>query len=151
MLTTLPESGEKKSLKEFLQDGWMEKKKGSEKKRWQALPRGPDSGQDDGATTNKTSATIAEREKQTEKKRQIWDERGKSGVNGEDTNRVKDIAAHVQSAGTEGMSELATLAASWVDGCLSRLLANGTKQDSCPLFSQTALYTLGSRVRPGID
>lgn len=95
----------------------MEKKKGSEKERWQALPRGPDSGQDDGATTNKTSANAVERterEKQTEKEseRHIRDERGESGVSGEDTNRVKDIAAHVQSGGTEGLSELAALAES---------------------------------------
>lgn len=50
----------------------MEKKKGSEKERWQALPRGPRSGQEDGATTNKTSANgveRTEREKRTEKER----------------------------------------------------------------------------------
>lgn len=118
-----------------------------ERERWQALPGGPDSGQDDGATTNKTSANAVERTER--EKRQIWDERGESGVNGEDTNRVKNIAAHFQSGGTKGSSELAALAESRVDGCLSRLLVNGTKQDSCPLFSQTALCTLGSRVRPG--
>lgn len=35
--------------------------------------------------------------------RDRWDERGESGVNGWDTNRAKDIAAHGQSRGTEGL------------------------------------------------
>lgn len=61
-----------------------------------------------------------------------------------------------------GWSEAGVLAVSWVmaglmDGCLPRLLSNGTKagttQWSCSAFSQINLYiyTLGTRVRPGVD
>ncbi len=129
-------------------DGWMERKR--EKKR------GEERRKKGGQLHPETQIRARIKESDSKQKRrplsrgrretERWDERGESGMNGyEDTNIVTGMAAH----GRSRVSELDALAESWVmgpvagpvDGCLSRLLVNGTKPEKPPrIFSDHPVY-----------